>query len=77
MNELGNKLKMLRERRGLSKSQLAHELGVTTPAVYHMESGIRKPSITMLVKLAIFFDVTIDELAILAASKNEVTHEPA
>lgn len=79
MTELGNKLRTLREQRGLNMRQLADELGVTPPAVSHMESGIRLPSFMMLVKLANFFDVSTDELTRLDTKETAETKtaEPA
>lgn len=72
MTELGNKIKTLRERRGLSRAELAHQLGVTTPAVHHLENGSRKPSLAMTVKLAAIFGASIEELALLTVESREV-----
>ncbi len=47
MTQIGNKVRALRERREMSKSQLAAVLGVTVPAIHHIERGIRKPSLAM------------------------------
>lgn len=78
MTLLGNKLRILREERDLTKPELAQRLGVTTPAIYHLERGIRKPSIAMMVRLADFFSVSIDELARLADEEaDKTTHPPA
>lgn len=71
MTQIGNKICALREARSLSKPELAKLLGVTPPAVYHMESGFRKPSIEMLVKLADLFEVSLDELTRLAAEQDK------
>lgn len=71
MTQIGNKICALREARNLSKPELAKLLGVTPPAVYHMERGIRKPSIEMLIKLADLFEVSLDELTRLAAEPDE------
>ena len=62
MTKIGNKVRVLRERRNLSKAQLAEALGVTAPAIHHIERGIRKPSATTMVKLADFFDVSVEVL---------------
>ena len=37
-------IRKLREERGLSQSELAQKIGVTTNAVQHWEYGIRRPS---------------------------------
>lgn len=67
MTQIGNKICALREARSLSKPELAKLLDVTPPAVYHMERGIRKPSIEMLIKIADLFEVSVEELARLSA----------
>lgn len=69
MTQLGNKIRDLREKHGMSKMQLAEQLGVTLPAVYHLERGIRKPSFEVLVKLADTFGVSTDEFARMSTEK--------
>ncbi|MFA6620239.1 MAG: helix-turn-helix transcriptional regulator [Bacilli bacterium] len=58
----GDKLKTLREERGLSQSQLAGKLYVTRQAVSKWERGAGMPDIPSLQKIADFFCVTIDDL---------------
>jgi len=57
-----DKLKTLREERGLSQSQLAGKLYVTRQAVSKWERGAGMPDIPSLQKIADFFHVTIDDL---------------
>jgi transcriptional regulator with XRE-family HTH domain len=57
-----DKLKTLREERGLSQSQLADKLYVTRQAVSKWERGAGMPDIPSLQKIADFFHVTIDDL---------------
>jgi len=57
-----DKLKTLRERRGLSQSELADKLFVTRQAVSKWERGAGMPDIPSLQKIATFFNVTIDDL---------------
>ena len=72
MTQIGNKVRALRERREMSKSQLAAVLGVTVPAIHHIERGIRKPSLTMLIKVADFFGESVEELARISADESEL-----
>lgn len=72
MTQIGNKIRVLREQREMSKSQLAGVLGVTVPAIHHIERGIRKPSLTMLIKVADFFGESVEELARISADENEL-----
>jgi len=51
----GARLRVLRERAGLSVDQVASELGVTRRAVYHWESGASEPKLDYLPLLARLF----------------------
>lgn len=55
-------LKALRIRRGLTQSQVAELIGVSTVTIARYESGEREPSNDKLIKLAKFFNVSIDYL---------------
>ncbi|MBS7526282.1 cobalamin-dependent protein [Fusibacter paucivorans] len=55
-------LKYLRKQKGLSQVQLAHALSITQPAVANYESGARMPSIKLLQKMALIFDIAMHEL---------------
>jgi len=56
------RLKELREEKGLSRMALAKELQVSDAAIGRWERGTRIISADLLIKLADFFDVTIDYL---------------
>ncbi len=47
-----NKLKKLREAKGLSVRGLAREAGISTETVYSVEHGRRQPSVRTLGKIA-------------------------
>lgn len=55
-------LRLLRERRGLYQKDLAELLGIIQNSYSKYELGKAEPSIANLIKLADFFDVTLDEL---------------
>lgn len=55
-------LKTLREERRISQAVLAKELGVAQSAVGNWESGARSPDAATLLKIANYFDVTVDYL---------------
>lgn len=52
----------IRERAGLSKTQLADRLGVDLSTVCKWETGVNRPTADGLLKLADLFGCTIDEL---------------
>lgn len=56
------KLKELRRKQNISQSQLGEILGVTGQTVLNWENGIYEPKIEHLIKLADYFNVTIDYL---------------
>ena len=55
-------LKSLRRSQGLDQGSLAKALSVTDKTISHWETGYTEPSISQIIALADFFDVTIDEL---------------
>ena len=60
--EIGNKIKQLRFKSGLTQEQLAGKLGVSPQSVSKWETSITMPDITLLPIIAGEFGVTIDEL---------------
>lgn len=59
---LNNKLKELRKEKELTQKQVAEYLRVDTSTVRKWELGLREPNLSMLVKLADFFEVSTDFL---------------
>lgn len=58
----GEQLALLRRQKQITQEQLAQAMGVTNQAVSKWESGQSYPDITLLPKLAAYFQVTVDEL---------------
>lgn len=57
-----NRIKELRNERGITQAELAKILQISDRAVGYYENGDREPDYTMLLKIAEFFDVSIDYL---------------
>ena len=55
-------LKILRKENKIDQNKLAKELNVSSKTVSHWETGYTEPSISQLVMIANFFNVTLDEL---------------
>lgn len=55
-----NRIKELRERRGIQQKELAIDLGVTQPTISNWELGIKVPSARSTQKLAEYFGVSMD-----------------
>ena len=61
-NAFGKKLKELRLERKLSQRELGNILGVCNQTISFWETGSREPVLDTLVKLAVFFEVSVDFL---------------
>lgn len=58
----GEQLAFLRREKQITQEQLAQAMGVTNQAVSKWECGQSYPDITLLPRLAAYFQVTVDEL---------------
>lgn len=65
----GEQLAFLRREKQVTQEQLAQAVGVTNQAVSKWESGQSYPDITLLPRLAEYFQVTVDELLGVAGSQ--------
>ena len=61
-NVFGQKLKLLRVECGLSQRELGNKLVYCNQTVSFWETGQREPDLDALVKVASFFDVSVDFL---------------
>ena len=59
---LGENIRKMRSRRGLTQEQLAEALEVSPQAVSRWENDANWPDIALLPVIAAYFDVTVDEL---------------
>lgn len=64
--EIGNQIKTLRLRRGITQEAMAQHLGLTAQAVSKWERGVATPDIGILPDISAYFGVTIDELFALS-----------
>ncbi len=62
MKRFGEKLRVLRKRRGLTQKQVGNMLGVNRTHVTRMEKGQKTPNAAMIIKIARLFKVTADQL---------------
>jgi transcriptional regulator with XRE-family HTH domain len=63
MQRFGEKLRTLRKQRGMTLQELVLALGLATHShLSNIESGRKKPSLELAIKIADFFKVTIDQL---------------
>lgn len=62
MEALAKNLFTLRKKRGLSREAVARKLEISAMTYQRYEKNLRNPDAPLLVKLADFFDVTLDQL---------------
>lgn len=59
---IGQKIKQLRLDKQITQEELANYLGIAYQSVSKWETSITMPDITLLPSIALFFNITIDEL---------------
>jgi len=63
VQRFGEKLRILRKRRGLTLQEMARELGITSHSyISAIEFGKKQPSVALVIKVAEMFDVSTDQL---------------
>ena len=68
---LKEKLRALRHQKNVTQEALANHLGITPQSVGKWERGEGFPDITLLPRIAFYFDVTVDELLCVDKVKRE------
>jgi transcriptional regulator with XRE-family HTH domain len=68
----GEKLKKLREEKGLKQSELASILGIGRTTLSHYELNNREPDLDILNKIADFFNVSVDFLLGRTSIRNRI-----
>lgn len=64
--EIGNQIKILRQRRGITQEEMAQHFGISAQAISKWERGAASPDIAMLPDLSAYFGVSIDSLFALS-----------
>jgi len=62
LDAVGPRLKRLRQRRGITLSDLSEETGISTSTLSRLEAGLRRPTLEQLLPLARVYGATLDEL---------------
>lgn len=62
MSKIGEKLRRLRQRQGLTSRALGDLLGVSNSYIIRIENGKKRPSIDLVAKMANYFQVSTDQL---------------
>ena len=56
------KLKSVRETRGMTQQELADRIGMRRETILHLENNRYNPSLEMALKIALVFDLRVEEL---------------
>ena len=63
---LGQRIRDLRRKRGLTQEKLAELVDLSVPYISHLERGTKKPSLAVLIRLAeLLGDCSVSERAVL------------
>lgn len=69
MVDCSEKLKSLREARGLTQLQVANRIGVSKAMISAYETASKAPSIEVLIRLSRLFGVSVDYLVCIDSPK--------
>ena len=62
LRALANRIRELRDQRGISQEELAHRAGLSRTGMGFLETGKRWPRLDTLMKVADGLNITVDEL---------------
>lgn len=62
LDRVGPRIKDLRTRRGVTLTELSADTGISTSTLSRLEMGQRRPSLELLLPIALAFQVPLDEL---------------
>ena len=68
---LGDKIKVLREGKNVSQKELAQAIGVSDVMISLYEQGKKYPSLSTIVRIAEYFNVSTDYLLGIKTSAND------
>lgn len=59
---VGENLKLLRKRKGISQEEMASDMGLTRSTYSGYENGVAEPNIETLIKISEYYDISLDKL---------------
>lgn len=59
---VGQRIKALRKKRGISQAELAQKIGVTKETIYRYENSIQIPPLRAIIRFALYFGTSLDSL---------------
>lgn len=74
--EYGTTIKTLRIRRGLKQNEFARRLDISGNYLSSIENNKVRPSLHLIGKTALVFDISLGEFVAMVASPDLITHFP-
>ena len=65
-----NRIEEIRKERGILQEELAKSLGVSRQTISSLERGRYNPSILLAHHIAVYFDMTIEDIFIFEEAEN-------
>ena len=62
MENIINNVQKLRKERGITQEAFAEDIGVTRQTVIAIEKGNYTPSVLLALKIAKYFEITVEEI---------------
>lgn len=62
LDAVAPRLRELRQRRGFTLAELSTETGISVSTLSRLESGLRRPTLDLLIRLATAYRATLDDL---------------
>jgi transcriptional regulator with XRE-family HTH domain len=73
---MGDRLRKLRLKKNISQEEVARQIGITRSAYSHYEINNRQPVYETLIKLAVFFEVSLDYVIGGTTGKSDKSYNP-
>lgn len=72
--EFGHKIKELRNSHNITQEEMSEIMGISKTSVVNYETGTRKVPLSMIIKFAEFFKVSVDNLINVNITSNRNEH---
>ncbi|WP_338342867.1 helix-turn-helix transcriptional regulator [Fructobacillus fructosus] len=70
MYQFSKRLKSLREKEGVTQRKMAKHIGMSAGTIANLENGYSKPSFDVLIDIADYFEMSLDDLVGRERRKN-------
>lgn len=75
MYQIGQRIRMFRELRGISQKEFAEKIGQSNAKVSNWERGLNRPDVDMLIEICKALSVSSDELLDINVTPNGISEQ--